>query len=236
MAKKVLIVLSSHQPPMSPKTTKGGWFCEELCHPLHKIMEAGHSHTICSIAGGNAAKNVDPSSVTDEQFAQDPLKKEMMDKIDKELQDVPALGTFKGTDFDAMLLVGGFGTMFDYYPNADIARVGRECYENGGVVAAVCHGPIGLCSITLSDGTPLVKDKTVAGFTDEEEGILQLNDCYPSYPQGNSCETCLKGLGGNHVKVDAWGPKSVIDQRVISGQNPASASGVGELIVEALKA
>ena len=51
-------------------------------------MEAGHSHTICSIAGGNAAKNVDPSSVTDEQFAQDPLKKEMMDKIDKELQDV----------------------------------------------------------------------------------------------------------------------------------------------------
>ena len=67
--------------------------------------------------------------------------KEIYDKIkDNELKDCPALGSLKGADFDAILLVGGFGVMFDYYPNADIDCVGREVYENGGVVAAVCHG------------------------------------------------------------------------------------------------
>jgi putative intracellular protease/amidase len=220
---------------MSEKTDKGGWYCEELCHPLHKVMEAGMDYVICSIKGGPAS-NVDPASVTDDGFAQDPLKKEIYDKIkDNELKDCPALGSLKGADFDAILLVGGFGVMFDYYPNADIDRVGREVYENGGVVAAVCHGPIGLCAINLSDGTPLVKDKAVAGFTDEEEGMLKLNDAYPTYPTGTSVQTCLTALGGKHESVPAWGEKAIVDNRVVSGQNPASANKVGELIVEALK-
>jgi putative intracellular protease/amidase len=41
--------------------------------------------------------------------------------------------------------------------------VGREVYERGGVVGAVCHGPIALVNITLSDGSYLVAGKDVAG-------------------------------------------------------------------------
>jgi len=35
-------------------------------------------------------------------------------------------------------------------------------------VAAVCHGPIALVNIKLSNGEYLVKGKTMTGFTNEE--------------------------------------------------------------------
>jgi putative intracellular protease/amidase len=41
--------------------------------------------------------------------------------------------------------------------------VGREVYEAGGVVGAVCHGPIALANITLSDGSFLIAGKEVTG-------------------------------------------------------------------------
>ena len=41
--------------------------------------------------------------------------------------------------------------------------------------------------------------------------------------------------GGEIVAADPWKPKAVIDNRLVTGQNPQSAHKVGELIVEALK-
>ncbi len=36
-------------------------------------------------------------------------------------------------------------------------------------MGAVCHGPAALLPITLSNGKPLIEDKTVTSFTREEE-------------------------------------------------------------------
>jgi len=46
-------------------------------------------------------------------------------------------------------------------------------------------------------------------------------------------EDKMKEVGGRYVKADQpWEPKVVVDGRLVTGQNPASAKGVGEAVVK----
>lgn len=47
------------------------------------------------------------------------------------------------SDFKAIFYAGGHGPMFDLPENKEIAKFATTIYENGGIVGAVCHGPIG---------------------------------------------------------------------------------------------
>lgn len=40
--------------------------------------------------------------------------------------------------------------MFDLPDNKDIAKLAVAIYENGGIVSAVCHGPVGMHSFKFS--------------------------------------------------------------------------------------
>ncbi len=242
----VLMVLSSHVPGTicgeleSGMHVKGGWYLEEFAHPYAVMKKAGYDITVCSIKGGDATPNVDPHSLAD--IEADAVKKGVWEDtvVQAILKDTKSITTYKGTDFDAFMLVGGFGVMWDFYPNTDIARIGQECYENNGIVGAVCHGPIGLANIKLNNGSFLVAGKKCAGFTDAEENMIGLAGHFPTYPAEaggkNTCEGVLPALGGVFEKVDAWGKCVTVDDRLICGQNPASADGVGEAIVAAVAA
>lgn len=102
-------------------------------------------------------------------------------------------------------------------------------YENGGVVAAVCHGPAALVGVRLSDGGYLVAGKKVAAFTDAEAAAVGLADVMPFLPARK-----LAGQGALHVPADDFTAQVVTDGRLVTGQNPASARGVAEAVVTAL--
>ena len=104
-----------------------------------------------------------------------------------------------------------------------------KVYEQGGVVSAVCHGPAALLGIRLDDGTPLVSGKRVTGFTNDEESAVGLSDVVPFL-----LEDALIGLGASFEAAPKWRSKIVVSERLVTGQNPASASGVAEAIVELL--
>ena len=91
-------------------------------------------------------------------------------------------------------------------------------YADGRVVAAVCHGPGGLIRAKKPDGTPLVAGLRVAGFTNEEEAAVGLQDVVPF-----ALETTLRELGGKHEKGASWAPFAVRDGLLVTGQNPASS-------------
>lgn len=207
---------------------------EECAHPYKVLADGGVDITICSVNGGDCTVNVDPDSMN---LDADEVKKGVWEDaaFQEKIKSTPALSAMKGTDFNAVFAVGGFGVMFDMYKNAEIGRVGREVYESGGMMAAVCHGPIALANIFLSDGTALVKDKTVTGFSNAEEDIVKIP--IPKHDEGSSCEDVLTHLGCKYTKAEAvFGACAVEDNRVISGQNPASADGVGKLILQGLTA
>jgi putative intracellular protease/amidase len=120
--------------------------------------------------------------------------------------------------------------MWDFADSPAVEAVIREIYEAGGVVAAVCHGPAALVNAKLSDGTYLVAGKRVACFTDEEEAEVQATKIVPYL-----LATTLKTRGALHQPAPNWSANVVADGRLVTGQNPASAHGVGEAIRDLLR-
>jgi putative intracellular protease/amidase len=120
--------------------------------------------------------------------------------------------------------------MWDFADNTELARIGGAIYDGGGVVGAVCHGPAGLVNIKLADGSYLVAGKNVAAFTNEEETAVELEKIVPFLLQDK-----LIARGAKHQAAPKFEAKVVVDGRLVTGQNPASATGVGEQMVKLLK-
>lgn len=221
-------------PGSIPGTKKGGWYLEEMAHPYAQFEKAGYDIEVCSIRGGDITGVVDPDSIAD--LDKDPVKKGLWesDAFQAKLKATKPVASFKGSDYNIFFLVGGFGVMWDFFPNPELGRVGKECYEANGIVGAVCHGPIGLASINLSNGSPLVKGKSVGGFCNEEEAIVKIPiPTYAGFDDKGSCEDILTALGGKHTKSEKpFGVHVTVDERVVCGQNPPSADPCGAAIVE----
>lgn len=120
--------------------------------------------------------------------------------------------------------------MWDFADNAELAKIVADIYENGGVASAVCHGPAGLVNIKLSNGKYLVDGKKINGFTNEEETAVKLENIVPFL-----LERKLIERGAKFEKSGLWQLHVTVDQRVITGQNPQSAKGVGEAVLAELK-
>ncbi|WP_198555220.1 type 1 glutamine amidotransferase domain-containing protein [Siphonobacter sp. SORGH_AS_0500] len=120
--------------------------------------------------------------------------------------------------------------MWDFPENEALAAIGRKIYENGGVVSAVCHGPSALVNVTLSNGNYLVDGKKVNAFTNEEEVAVKLDKVVPFL-----LEEKLKERGALFEKSGLWQPHVTVDQRLVTGQNPQSAKGVGEAVLAELE-
>jgi putative intracellular protease/amidase len=97
-------------------------------------------------------------------------------------------------------------------------------------VGAVCHGSAGLVNIKLSNGTYLVAGKRVSSFTNEEEVAVELSDVVPFLLESTWIER-----GAMHTKAPNFQAHVEVSDRLVTGQNPASATGVGEQMVQLLK-
>ncbi|KAG0220621.1 class I glutamine amidotransferase-like protein [Mortierella sp. GBAus27b] len=228
--KKVLFILTSHDQ-LGDTGRKTGWYAEEAAEPATILYAAGYDIVYASPKGGVAP--LDPSSVEaakGKQAVQDFLNNaEIMNKIQNthKLEDVAG----RWSEFDAIVYPGGHGPMYDLLDNKVAQQITAQAYEAGKVVAAVCHGPIALTGVVLSDGSHLVKGKQVTGFSNVEEELIQLTKAVPVL-----LETRFNEVGANYVVADQpWGEKVVTDSRVVTGQNPASAEKFGHAILAAIQ-
>ncbi|KAK0270717.1 hypothetical protein LTR35_013999 [Friedmanniomyces endolithicus] len=229
MAPKVLIVLSSHDK-LGDTGKKTGWYLPEFAHPYYKL-EGKADLTIASPKGGAAP--LDESSV---EAAKDDESTKFLREKESLWKNTEKLSSFlgKADQFDAIFYVGGHGPMFDLAVDKDSQQLIKEFYEAGKIVSAVCHGPIVFANVKLSDGSYLVKDQQMTGFTNEEEEQAGLTKVLPFL-----LEDKVKENGAKFTKTDPWGAyvvKGVKNDKFITGQNPASAAPIGEALVAALGA
>lgn len=123
--------------------------------------------------------------------------------------------------------------MFDLAVDSQSQELIKEFYEKGKVVSAVCHGPAALVNVKLSDGSYLIKDQEITGFSNAEEEQVGLSGVMPFL-----LETKIGENGAKFSKAAApWGSnvvKSGKGNRIITGQNPASAGPIGEAILAAV--
>ena len=223
--KKILCVVTSNNVKGATGIPTGFWL-SELTHPLEKFTAAGFEFALASIKGGK------PPIDGDSLDFSDPINKKFWDDADfqSKLANTIKLDDANAADFDAIFFAGGHGVMWDFADSAAIDKVTREIYERGGIVSAVCHGPAALVNVKLSDGGYLVAGKNLTSFTNGEEEAVQATDIVPFL-----LETALKEHGAIHHAAANWANHVVEDGRLVTGQNPASAAGVGNAVVKLLE-
>jgi putative intracellular protease/amidase len=132
-------------------------------------------------------------------------------------------------DFDAVFYPGGHGPLYDLFDDPSSISLIETFYAAGKPVATVCHGAAVLLHAKDADGRPLVEGKHVTGFTVGEEAAMGLTDVVPFL-----VETELIKLGSKYSKIGDFEPYTVTDGLLITGQNPASAKGTAEALLQHL--
>jgi putative intracellular protease/amidase len=216
----VLLALTSHDQ-LGNTSRKTGFYVPEAARPYRIFTEAGYQVDFVSVRGGEPPRDgVKPDDTEVARF--------LVEYADR-LANTPTPDQLDPADYNAIFFVGGHGTMWDFPDSKELATFAASVYENGGVVAGVCHGPAALVNIQLSDGSYLVDGKQVSSFTDDEETAVGLIDVVPF-----ALESRLVERGAKFTKAGNFAEHAVADQRLVTGQNPASAVRVAQLVVEEL--
>ena len=192
------------------------------------FKDAGAEITLASPKGGQPPidpKSDDPNTQTEAmtRFKKDPGTQQV-------LANTVKLGDIKAEGFDAVFYPGGHGPMWDLVNDENSIRLIEDFCNSGRPVAAVCHAPAALQKVTYK-GQPIVKGKRVTGFTNSEEDAVHLTKVVPFLVEDE-----LKRLGGHFEKAGDWADFTVVDGRLITGQNPSSSSSAARELLKLLEA
>ena len=223
---KVLLVISSEgRLDAAGKQQRPGFEMDELAQAWLVLRANGLRVEVASPTGGApVADRYDNADDSIRAFKADPKAVAAL-KATRRTQDVS-----RG-EHAAILVIGGKGAMFDLPSDTALATLLGAHHAGGGVLAAVCHGPAVFASVRRPDGQPLVAGRRITGFTDEEETVFgkRWAQEYPFW-----IESRLREQGARWEEAALMMPKLVVDDRLITGQNPFSTAMAAEAVVRAL--
>lgn len=212
-----------------------GLWLGELTHFWDVAEEAGYQIDIASPAGGYVP--IDPESLMLQEVGHalglpGKLHKRYADRaFMNQLAETTSVCSIDHERYDAIYLTGGHGVCFDFPNSQALAALITRFYESGRVVSAVCHGPAGLLEAKLSNGEYLVSGRAVTGYSWREEQLAKRADAVPF-----NLEDELQKRGGKYSKAALpFNRHVIVDERLITGQNPGSAHGVGSAVIEMLR-
>jgi len=224
---KILMIFSS-----APETRTGkqaGWYLPEAAHPYYLFTEGGFQVDFASPKGRDPPLN--PSSV--ESFKDNESVKFLQDPdVKNKLSNCKTLSDVDPSNYDAIFYVGGHGPVVDLAYDAKNAELIEAFWKNDLLVAAVCHGPAALVQAKGSNGKSIFEGRKVTALSNVEEKAHG----YWVEDVGFLLEDRIVELGGKYEKADPLQPHVVVDGKLYTGQNPASAKPLAERIVQDLKA
>ena len=228
MAKRIVHVVTNVAHYADPNEPTGLWL-GELTHAWQVFAGKGFTQRLVSPKGGKSP--LEPRSLkwplldgTGKAWLNDPASMALLDNTVRPEDLVAA-------DFDAIYFTGGHAVMWDFPDDPGLQRLTREIYEQGGVVASVCHGYCGLLNTRLSDGSLLVKGRRLTGYAWIEEVLAGVAGKVPY-----NAEALMRERGARYEKaLLPFTSKVVVDGRLVTGQNPQSAKATAQQVVALLR-
>lgn len=223
---KLLFVVTSHETLGRESGDPTGFHLFEVARPWRVLRDAGLEIDFASPRGGAAP--IDPGSMD----SSDPDNAALLNDTEasRKLRNTIPIERVCATDYCCVYFPGGHGAMWDFPDNPHIQRITADIHDRGGVVGAVCHGPAALVNVRNAEGLYLVEGLRVAAFTDEEERAVGKADRMPFLLASK-----LKERGAEHVCADEFQECVVTDERLVTGQNPASAAKLAEVLRDTLQ-
>lgn len=221
--KKIMIVNTSSDF-FGEHYKKTGLWLGELVHFYDYFNDSNHEIDLYNISGGNTP--IDPVS----------LSPAMLDKTTKSyykdanfmklLKYAQPISEANPNDYDCIYFTGGHGVMYDFTDNQYIQAAVKRIYNNGGIVAAVCHGIAALVNVKNDNGRFFIDNRELTGFSNVEELLANRNKLVPY-----KLETKLKRRGAKYSKAKLPFRSYVkVSERLVTGQNPQSPKQVAQAV------
>lgn len=219
--KKILFVVTSDSK-LGDTGKPTGYYLSEVTHPWN-VLGQDFEIDVVSPKGRKApAEGVDLEDPINKKFWEDTRWRKIMDTTMKPEDVNPG-------NYAAIFYAGGHGVMWDFPDNKPLEDICSQIYRSGGVVSAVCHGPAGLLNVYLEDGKRLIEGRRLTSFSNEEEKLNGTTSVVPFLLQ-----TALEKDGALYSCEKPWSDYVVVDGRLVTGQNPMSATSVGQAIKKLL--
>lgn len=222
MKKRILFVVSSANV-IGPHNRATGNLLTEVANPYQTFRQQGYDIDVFSVNGGEAP--IDMVELDDE------LNIAFLNgEGSAAMKNTQKIDQVSVANYDAVFVPGGLAPVVDMPENTTVQNILSGMYEKGGVVSAVCHGPVALINVKLNDDSYLINGKNVTGFSIAEEKNYAKEDV------PFELEDALKQRGAKYSADAPWQAYVVTDGRLVTGQNPASAKGVAESVIKILEA
>lgn len=222
----VLMVLTSHSD-LGNTGHKTGFWIEEFAAPYYILKDVGVDITVASPKGGQPP--IDPKSAEPSNQTEATQRFEKDQELQHLLANTHKLSDLNADDFDAVFYPGGHGPLWDLNKDQESIRLLESFWKSKKPIAAVCHAPSVLLNVMDENGTSILKDRKVTGFTNKEEEAVQLTKVVPYL-----LEDELKKKGGIYSKKENWESYVVTDGLLITGQNPASSAEAAKQLLRHL--
>ncbi|WP_019674550.1 type 1 glutamine amidotransferase domain-containing protein [Arsukibacterium perlucidum] len=221
-SKRIIMVLSGYG---QPEQQAPGYEFDEFAKAYLVFQAHGISVDIASPQGGTVeADKYDAAKPYNQQVLNDAA-------IMAKLHNTHSTAQLKASDYNGIFIVGGKGAMFDLPKDAALQQLIAAIYQQQGSVAAVCHGPAALVNVTLADGSYLVANKAVNGFTNEEERLFGKKWLAKF---DFMLQDKLTERGGRFEHSPMMLSHVAVDNRLITGQNPASTVATANALLQSL--
>ena len=222
---RLLIVTTSHSQLGATGEKTGVWL-EEFVGIYLRFMDRGIAVVVASPRGGVIP--VEPRSLR--VSALSPEARHFIAHHDPVLDSSTTLRSIRHHEFDAVFYPGGAGPMWDLAEDSANARILGGFFECGKVVGAVCHGVAALLKARRRDGTPVLQNRRITGFSDREEFCNGTCGIVPF-----SLERRIREAGGCYSHREPWVSHVVVDRNLVTGQNPQSTGGVADAMLELMR-
>lgn len=221
------MILTSHDQ-LGDTGEKTGFWLEEFASPYYVFKDADVEITLASPKGGQPP--LDPKSDAPD-FQTEATERFKRDAdAQAALASTLKLSSISADDYDAVFYPGGHGPLWDLAEDSSSIALIESMYASGKLVSAVCHAPAVLRHVKGADGSPLVKGKSVTGFSNSEEAAVQLTGIVPFL-----LEDELKAKGANYSSSEDWHPYVITDGNLVTGQNPASSELAAKTVLDKMK-
>ncbi|KAJ5613008.1 ThiJ/PfpI [Penicillium lagena] len=231
-ARRALISITSANATLFNGKETTGLFISEALHPYKVLVAAGFEVDLSSETGSYTPDwlSQQPDFLNGEDLE---IWNDTNSDFRKKLDNMTKAADLDGSKYGLFYASAGHAALIDYPTASALQRIAEQVWANGGVVASVCHGPAIFANLLdTATGEPLIKGKRLTGFTSEAENTMGIMGELRALG-AEMVDEVAQRLGATYERsAGIWDDFHVVDGRLVTGQNPASALSTAKAAVE----